>query len=226
MNYTLSLITKKYYNTRAYIWFLFLLCSLIFIFVPELDIAVSSLFYESSEWYLKRTPVESFFYYSIRPFIIITAVFFIGVFAFNLIKKRDIFGINKRVFLYMFLVLALAPGLIVNAGLKINWDRARPIEIKTFHGEKEFTPAFIISDQGGQSFSSGHVAAAFSLYGLALLAKRRRQMWINLALTYGFGMCVARMAAGGHFLSDTVTSFFIVYITTNLLYYFIIEKKQ
>lgn len=226
MKTIVSLINKKYYNTKAYVWVLFLVLSLLFIFVPQIDIATSSLFYENSEWFLKRTPIESFFYYSVRPIIIMTALIFIAVFAFNSIKKRDIFGINKRIFLYVFLVLALAPGLIVNAGLKINWDRARPIEIKEFHGAKEFTPAFVISDQNGESFSSGHVAAAFSLYGLALLAKRRRQLWINLSLAYGFGMCIARIAAGGHFLSDTITSFFLVYITTNLLYYYIIERES
>lgn len=226
MKNIIALINTKLYNTRVYVWLSFLFLSILFVLYPQIDIAVSSLFYENSEWYLKRTPIESFFYYSVRPIIIFTAVVFIAVFVFNLVKKREIFGISKRVFLYMFLVLSLAPGLIVNAGLKINWDRARPIEIKTFHGEKEFTPAFVISDQNGQSFSSGHVAAAFSLYGLALLAKRRRQFWISLTLAYGFGMCVARVAAGGHFLSDTVTSFFLVYITTNMLYHFIIEKKQ
>jgi len=220
----MSMLNKNYLNTKVYIWLSFFIISLLFVLFPQVDILTSNLFFDGS-WFLKRSPVESLFYYSVRPIIILVSITVIAVFIFNLIKKQNILGINRRVFIYIFLTLSLAPGLIVNAGLKVNWDRARPIEIKEFHGTKEFTPAFIISDQDGQSFSSGHVAAAFSLYGLALLAKRRRNLWINLSLGYGFGMCVARMAAGGHFLSDTITSFFIVYITSNLLYYFIIEKK-
>ena len=223
-------INKKYLNVSTYIWISFILLSLIFIFYPNIDIYTSSLFFDDTKgyydkWYLKRSLFESLFYYSIRPIIITTAFLITTLFLFNIIKKKEILGIKKRVFVYLILVLSLAPGLIINAGLKINWDRARPIEIKEFHGSKEFTPAFILSDQNGQSFSSGHVAAAFSLYGIALLAQRRRAFWIKLTLTYGFGMSIARIAAGGHFLSDTVTSFFIVYIITNILYYYLIEKK-
>ena len=81
-----------------------------------------------------------------------------------------------------------------------------------------------MSDQGGYSFSSGHAAAAFSLLGFALLAKRRRNFWITLALSYGAFVGVARMAAGGHFLSDVVTSFFIVYIFTYMFYSMLIDK--
>ncbi len=135
-------------------------------------------------------------------------------------------NLDKRVALYLFLVLSLAPGLIVNVILKDNWQRARPQEIVQFGGEKKFTPAYIISDQNGYSFSSGHVAAAFSLLGFALLANKRRKFWIALALSYGFFMSIARIAAGGHFFSDAVVSFFIVYMTTYILYSIIIKESK
>lgn len=126
--------------------------------------------------------------------------------------------------LYILLFLTVAPLLIVNTTLKENWGRARPAQTVQFGGQKEFTPAFIISDQGGYSFSSGHTAAAFSLLGFALLAKRRQKLLINIALTYGALVSIARMAAGGHFLSDVVTSFFIVYISIHILYKLIFKE--
>ncbi|MDA3909420.1 MAG: phosphatase PAP2 family protein [Sulfurimonas sp.] len=46
-----------------------------------------------------------------------------------------------------------------------------------------------------------------------------------LALTFGTSVSLARMAAGGHFLSDVVTSFFIVYITTHILYKLIFKEE-
>ena len=35
---------------------------------------------------------------------------------------------------------------------------------------------------------------------------------------YGISVGMVRIVVGGHFFSDTVTSFFIIYITTMLLY--------
>jgi len=148
----------------------------------------------------------------------------IVLFLYNLITDKNILSIDKRKILYIILVLALAPGLIVNATLKENWGRARPAEIKQFGGDKTFTPAFVLSNQKGNSFSSGHGSAAFSVLGFALLMRKRKKLWIALALGYGVAVSFARIIGGGHFLSDNVTSFFIVYITTYILHYFILEK--
>jgi len=87
-------------------------------------------------------------------------------------------------------------------------------------------PAFMMSNQDGYSFSSGHAAAAFSLLGFALLAKRRQKLFITTVLVYGTLVSLARMAAGGHFLSDVVTSFFIVYIATHVLYKLIFKEDS
>lgn len=124
------------------------------------------------------------------------------------------------------LVLGIAPGLIVNVILKDNWGRPRPAQTIEFGGTMNFTPAYIPSKQDGYSFSSGHAAAAFSIMGFALLAKRRRKLWMSLALTYGTLVGIARMAAGGHFLSDVITSFFIVYIFTHIFYKLIFKEES
>jgi len=175
---------------------------------------------------MNNTWIESFFYYSVKPLIIIFILSTLTIFIYNRINEKNILNINTKVILYIFLVLSIAPGLIVNTTLKDNWGRARPAQTLNFGGKKEFTPAFIVSDQGGYSFSSGHSAAAFSLMGFALLAKRRRQLWMNLAITYGICVSIARMAAGGHFFSDVVTSFFIVWIGTHIFYKIIFKKDS
>ncbi|MFT7003549.1 MAG: lipid A 4'-phosphatase [Sulfurimonas sp.] len=218
-------MNKKYLNIKLYFWLLFLAVSLIFIFFPKIDLSIASIFYDGKEFPLNGTWIEELFYHSVRPLIIIFALSSIGIFFYNFIKKKDVLNINTKVIIYIVLVLSIAPALIVNTTLKENWGRARPAQIIDFGGQKEFTPAFIPSNQGGYSFSSGHSAAAFSFLGFALLAKRRQKLFIALALTYGIFVSLARMAAGGHFLSDVVTSFFIVYITTHILYKLIFKEE-
>jgi lipid A 4'-phosphatase len=217
-------LNQKIFNVHVFIWLAFLVCSLLFVSFPEIDIYISSLFYEK-DFYFKGSLYEVFFYKSVPIVISTLAIGSILLFLYNTLTHKNILSLNKRVIAYIILVLALAPGLIVNATFKENWGRARPNQIKEFGGDKQFTPAFILSDQKGNSFSSGHGSAAFSVLGFALLARRRQKLWITLALSYGVAVSIARIIGGGHFLSDNVTSFFIVYIVTHMLHYYIIEKK-
>ena len=215
----------KLLNVNIFIWLAFFASAVFFILYPQVDLYISSLFYDDG-FYLKGSLYEWFFYKSVPVVVTTLALGSISIFIYNLITKNNFLSIDKKTIIYIILVLSLAPGLIVNSLLKEEWGRARPMDIVEFGSTKTFTPAFIISDQGGNSFSSGHGAAAFSTLGFALLARRRRKLWIVLALSYGVAVSFARIIGGGHFLSDNVTSFFIVYITTYILYHYIIEKKS
>jgi lipid A 4'-phosphatase len=86
-----------------------------------------------------------------------------------------------------------------------------------FGGDKTFTPAFVRSDQEGGSFSSGHAAAAAYVVAVAAILAGRGSLWVWLALVYALGVGVARLVAGGHFLSDVLTSLFLVWIGYRLL---------
>lgn len=221
----MNIFKTKILSVNILIWIAFILCSTYFVLFPHIDIYFSSLFYKDG-FYLKGSLYEVFFYKSVPIVVAAFALGSIAIFLYNTFTHKNFLSIDKRTIIYIILVLSLAPGLIVNTTLKQNWQRARPGEIKEFGGSKTFSPAFIISDQGGNSFSSGHGAAAFSVLGFALLARKRRKLWIALALSYGVAVSFARIIGGGHFLSDNVTSFFIVYITTYILYHYIIEKHS
>ncbi|WP_324171160.1 phosphatase PAP2 family protein [Sulfurimonas sp.] len=219
-------MNKKYLNVSIYIWISFLISALIFIFFPQIDLFIASMFYDGKSFFMNGTFFEELFYYSVKPIIIFFVLTTIGIFSYNHFKKKNILNINSKVLLYIVLFLTIAPVLIVNTTLKENWGRARPAQTINFGGQKEFTPAFIMSDQNGYSFSSGHSAAAFSLIGFALLAHKRRKMWINIAISYGVFVSIARMSAGGHFFSDVVTSFFIVYISTHIIYKLVFKEDS
>jgi len=219
-------LTKRYLNVSLYIWLSFIVLSTIFIFYPQIDLNAASFFYDGNSFILKGTAFEVFFFKSVRVITTFMIVIYVFIILHYLVTKRTIFGISKKVLLYIFLVLSIAPGLIVNSVLKEHMGRARPVDIIQFGGNKEFTPAFIPSNQGGNSFTSGHAAAAFSLTGFALLARTRRKAWMALALSYGVAVIIARMGAGGHFLSDNITSFFIVFISTHILYKVIFKEDS
>lgn len=220
-----SLINKKILSVNIFIWIAFIICSVSFVIYPQIDLYISSIFYDNA-FYLKGSFYELFFYKSVPIVVTTLAVGSIAIFLYNSFAHKNILFIDKRTILYLILVLALAPGLIVNTTFKENWGRARPGEIKQFGGDKTFTPAFVLSNQNGNSFSSGHGSAAFSVLGFALLARKRKKLWITLALSYGVAVSFARIIGGGHFFSDNVTSFFIVYITTYILYHYIVEKRS
>ncbi len=218
-------LMKAFLNSVPFpIWLLFLATSFIWIFYPQIDLQTSGLFYTPEMgFYSKNSWWEMVLYKSVPVLLIGINVLALGVWIYNRINSKTIAAFDGKKLLFALLVLGIGSGLIVNALLKDHWGRARPIQIEEFGGKRTFTPAFVLSDQNGNSFSSGHASGAFALIAYALLA-RRKKLWMTLALLYGFSVGYARMAAGGHFLSDVVVSFFIMYITAKMLYYLFFER--
>lgn len=219
-------MNRKILNVKLYWYVAFVVVSAVFVVFPQIDIAVSSLFYDGKRFTLNGTLFEEIFYYSVKPLLITLFLGSLFVFIYNKITKKTLLNLTSSVMLYIVLVLSIAPGLIVNKTLKDNWGRARPAETTIFGGKKEFTPAFVLSDQDGYSFSSGHSAAAFSLVGFALLFRKKRKTVMFVALSYGVLVSIARMGAGGHFFSDVITSFFIVWIATHIFYRLVFKKDS
>lgn len=118
---------------------------------------------------------------------------------------------------FVCLGLIAGPTLAINAGLKDHWHRARPRDLIEFGGIKRFTPAWVISDQCIQncSFASGHAAAGFAPVIGHFVSRRRA--WLTGGLLLGFGVGLARVAVGAHFLSDVVFAFLVVYLVYGLL---------
>jgi membrane-associated PAP2 superfamily phosphatase len=69
----------------------------------------------------------------------------------------------------------------------------------------------------GNSFPSGHASIGFYLLVLYFILNKKKS-FLFLGLAYGGIMALGRMVQGGHFLSDVLTSWFIVYITAEMLY--------
>jgi lipid A 4'-phosphatase len=125
--------------------------------------------------------------------------------------------------IFAVLLLALAPGLMVQT-LKATWGRPRPIELRIFNGSRQFeysspfNPNITVTmhENDGNSFPSGHAAIGFYMLVLYFVFNRRKSLLL-VGLVYGGLMAFGRLAQGAHFLSDVLTSLFIVYITAEAL---------
>ena len=190
--------------------------SVLFLLYPELDIFVSRLFFDGQTtkdgvlvgFWLKDNQVIKF---SITFVDIAARVILLGLLVLLIIRciRRHSRVLTIAVVTFS---LILGPAVVVNSVFKEHWDRARPRDIKTFGGVKEFSSPWVISDQCHRncSFTSGHAAAGFSFIALHFIA--RSSLWLWLSLACGGLIGWTRIVVGAHFLSDIVFSFFLVYL--------------
>lgn len=115
-------------------------------------------------------------------------------------------------------VLAVGPGLIVNAGLKAHSHRPRPLQTFEAAGaDQPFRPYFQFDGlcEKNCSFSSGEAASAFWTAAPAMLAPPPVRLVATVAaLAFGSIVSALRMITGAHFLSDVAFSALIVLLLT------------
>lgn len=126
----------------------------------------------------------------------------------------------RRSAVFLVLVMVIGPGLLTNAVLKDHWGRPRPRQIQEFGGSERFEPVWVFdASSRGKSFPSGHASVAFYLMALYFVAGFHRWspgvrgMVFGIGLAFGILMGVARMAQGGHFASDVLWAFAVVWLT-------------
>ena len=197
----------------------FLAISLLFVIFPTMDLRLAELFFTpglgfqiNGSWYEKAV------YKSVEYFLILIGAAMVATWLYGFYSDRARKWVSGKDLGVLLLLLILGPGLLVNLVMKEHWGRERPVDLARFGGTAEFSPAFVLSDQGGHSFPSGHAAAAFYLMAVAFVMARRKRLWMSILLGYSLVVAFFRIAAGGHFLSDVLTSLFIVWILFFLLY--------
>jgi len=202
---------------------------LVFGIFPELDLAISRVFYE-------HTINGNHFGWRIYPPLMtardaglwVGTIIIVGVLialAIKLIfpKRRSI--VSGRAVLFLCLTMALGPGLLVNVILKDHWHRSRPIDVPQLGGTEHFTPWW--DPRGGCgnncAFVSGDVSGAFWTIAPAVLVPLPyRAVAVGAALALGTGMAAARIMAGGHFASDVifaaVFTYLVIWLAFALIY--------
>ncbi len=146
----------------------------------------------------------------------------------SVVKKRPIFSITTKQIAYLICVLALGPGLMVNVIFKNHWGRARPDQIDAFGGSKRFTLPFEISSECDRNcaFVSGHASVGFYGAAAALLMGPGQMYGIAASIFLGMLIGMVRIIQGGHFLSDVVFSFFLVYAVARVVHHWMFFRQS
>ncbi|HTU68606.1 MAG TPA: phosphatase PAP2 family protein [Steroidobacteraceae bacterium] len=203
----------------------FLIFSLTVIAFPRIDLAISALFFDGvsfprDQWW------QTLAHDALNWFLCATLGAVLAVYVFNRLTKRTLGGIDGWRVAYLFLVLAIGGGLIVNVALKDNFGRARPRDVVEFGGLKQFTPAFVSSRECNTncSFSSGDAAGGFFSLALAMALCRRRVAFVA-ALAVGAVVSLGRLSSGAHFFSDVGVSFFVMWIVADVLHFYMVATR-
>jgi len=200
----------------------FVLFSVLVAAFPTVDIAVSRLFFDGGfprdQWW------QALLHDSLNWFLGLSLGGAVALYVINRVFKKSICKVDGKRVIYLFLVLIVGAGLIVNVTLKDNFGRARPRDIAEFGGHKVFTPAFVVSHEcrTNCSFSSGDAAGGFFSLAMVFALARRSRTALVAGLAVGVIESMARISSGAHFFSDTGVSFFVMLITADVLYYYIV----
>lgn len=196
---------------------LLLAAAIIFTVWPGLDLWVSNYFYVGNGlfpandiWIVKAI-------YHLTPwlgrlmFFVAVAVVLFAIFFQDKVSRR-----HWRRSSAIVAVVILGVGFLVHSVLKDGMGRPRPRDVQEFAGVTTYMPVFQPSSfcQSNCSFVSGHAAVGFSLMAFGMFGiRKRRQFWMGCSLLLGTSIGLARIAQGGHFLSDIVFSFIVIWLS-------------
>jgi lipid A 4'-phosphatase len=207
-------------------WFQLVLPGLIvavlaFELLPTLDLQLSGLFYRPGQGFFldQGWPVQ-LLYRGTRWLVVAMALALLGALGWGLLQNNPQGRRIRNGAAFALAALILGPGLIANTLLKDHWGRPRPEQIAQFGGKASYVAPLVPSRQCAHncSFVSGHAAAGFFLITGAWLWPRRRWHWRIAGLAAGGLIGLARIAQGGHFLSDVLGALAVVWLTNELLY--------
>ena len=199
----------------------------------NLDLLIAKCFYDPSlPLGFRETAYPWYIFYKIggAPAIISVSIAgFIFVIGF-LMKSLRKYRLRS---LFVIFLMIIGPGIIVNAILKDNMGRPRPVQCAEFHGtyqfEKVWTP--VLKNTDCKSFPSGHASVGFFMFFpfflyRAFRKKKKAIMWLLIGLTYGGIMTYTRIFEGGHFMSDCLWAGGIDYLVALVLYYALRLRKD
>lgn len=183
----------------------------------EIDLKASQAFYQDGSFSLY--PLWGWLYvYGLWPAWIVTASALIALFLSFKKSYRSL----RLASIYLLLTFSIGSGLIIHAALKEHWGRPRPKQVIEFGGKQPFRPYYEPNTgkqpEPSKSFTSGHASLGYFFFSFAFLGalyRSRLLFWLGLGagLSLGALLSLTRVAQGGHFLSDTLASALIMWLT-------------
>jgi lipid A 4'-phosphatase len=203
----------------------FLLFAALISAFPVVDLQISALFFDGRS-FIRDQWWQNLLTDGLGWFLGLSFLSVVVMYACNRLLGGIICNIDGPRVLFLLLLGLIGAGLIVNVAFKNNVGRARPRDVAEFGGPRHFTPAFVITNQcrTNCSFSSGDAAGGFFAMGLAMALTRRRRYFVA-AIAFGVVVSIGRISAGAHFFSDTVVSFFVMLITADVLFHYLVASR-
>ena len=217
---TLSLKTiKGLISIESFVLFLGTIAVLVFFRDSQWDLTAARFFYHPEQsqdaWYEQRQFLWDLLYRGapvLTAGFLIPSLLLVGISKFSVKIKP-----YRKQALFIFMLVAIGPGLMINTVFKPHWGRPRPREVLELGGYSNYHNVQTIDwNAEGKSFPCGHCSVGFAFTGFWWIFRRRKNQKViaNWALISGLGlgglMGASRMAAGGHFLSDIICSGLIV----------------
>ena len=230
---TRNTLMKNFFSPRYGLSFPFfiiviLAISAFFLAYPATDLRITNYFYDlaTNSFPLREHPFIKGINKGTEYVAALIVLIPLCLAAYNYFAQKNIARITPRIAVYIILCVAIGPGLLVNEVFKSNWGRARPVQIEEFGGTKKYSPPLTPSNQCPKncSFTSGDASVGFVLVALAFLARKRRGLWIALAMSAGLLIGLVRIVQGAHFFSDVLYSGILVYGSARALHYLIIVR--
>lgn len=127
--------------------------------------------------------------------------------------------VARRGALLFLCVFALGTGALTHLVLKELWNRPRPRQVLQFGGTKHFSPIYQLHGPTfppQRSFPSGHVGCGACFLALERVGAREKRRFLRLlglvlAVVFGGGLALVRIAQNGHFFSDAVGTYYVLW---------------
>lgn len=199
-----------------------------FISVLGLDLKCASYFFDkqTESWSQGDTKIWDWAYdYGPYPAILLSIFSLIALILSVLIPGLTSL---RRYCIFILLTMTLGPGLLVNGIFKDRWGRPRPRQVEQFDGRWEFRQVWEPGIPGrGKSFPSGHSSMGFFLIVIYFVYRRKNDALaysgILVSLIMGGFIGTARMAQGGHFLSDVIWAGGMTYGAAAVLSFYLLK---
>lgn len=213
---------------EAIVWLLLTVSTTWVFWLTDLDLSAAGRFYHpentaevwpEQHWWLWQLLYDYAF-----PFTIFLGVMALLVFLLSHVHDRS--RRYRRQALYMLLVIAIGPGVVVNLIFKDHWGRPRPVHVQNFGGQYQYVPPLKMADTPDKSFVCGHCSVAYAFFALYFLSQNHKLVYFLLTLGLAWTMGFTRMTSGGHFLSDILWSGYLVFLVAYALYYGWYDKYQ
>jgi lipid A 4'-phosphatase len=203
---------------------------LLLVLVPGIDLVVAGWFYTPGRGFAwDGAPLAEAIHEAVQLVVRTAGVLLLVAVGWTWLRQCRLLGLDARRWTFLFLALAIGPGLVANAVLKDHWGRARPRQVEAFGGGAAFTPPLIPAGECRRncSFVAGDPTVGFVVHSVGYVVparRRRRVFWGAMALGGALGLL--RIGMGGHFFSDVVFAAAVVLLVSAGLHMLLFDRRS